>query len=407
MILAARDAGCLAEMLVIASALAVPDPRERPLEKQQAADQAHLRFRDERSDFLSLLALWQFFADALAAEAVAPASWSSTAARISFRTCGCANGATCTGSSPSRSTELGWRWTRRAAGQDRRRALRGDPSRAARGPAVEHRHASADGDEHYLGARGHPVLPASRLGHREERRRNGCSPPSSPRRRACTRAARRGSSPSGSSRSPAIASSAATSIRTGTRARGEVVGERARRALRPDAGAAAARFLRRDRSGGRARGLPARGAGRRRARDARAPFLAHNRQLVAEIAELEHKARRQDVLVDDEAIYAFYAERIPAGICTRPRRSSTGARDAEATEPRLLFMTREALMRHAAAQRHRGAVSGDRWRLAGARAAAQVPLRAGPSARRSDADRAARAAEPDRRGAAVAGSCRE
>ena len=37
-------------------------------------------------------------------------------------------------------------------------------------------------------------------------------------------------------------------------------------------------------------------------------FLAHNRRLVAEVAELEHKARRQDVLVDDEAIAAFYAE---------------------------------------------------------------------------------------------------
>src|SRR5205814_6116747 len=65
MILAGREHGCLAEVLVIASALAVPDPRERPLEKKQAADQAHLRFRDERSDFLSLVALWQFFADAL------------------------------------------------------------------------------------------------------------------------------------------------------------------------------------------------------------------------------------------------------------------------------------------------------------------------------------------------------
>ena len=65
-VLAARDGGCLAEALVIASALAVPDPRERPLERQQAADQAHLRFRDDRSDFLSLVALWEFFAEATA-----------------------------------------------------------------------------------------------------------------------------------------------------------------------------------------------------------------------------------------------------------------------------------------------------------------------------------------------------
>ncbi|MDQ6621371.1 MAG: ATP-dependent RNA helicase HrpA, partial [Pseudomonadota bacterium] len=56
-----RSRGCLAEALVIASALSVPDPRDRPLEQQQAADQAHLRFRDERSDFLSLIALWEFF----------------------------------------------------------------------------------------------------------------------------------------------------------------------------------------------------------------------------------------------------------------------------------------------------------------------------------------------------------
>jgi len=45
-------------------------------------------------------------------------------------------------------------------------------------------------------------------------------------------------------------------------------------------------------------------------------FLGHNRGLVAYIAQLEHKARRQDVLVDEEAIAAFYAERVPAEICT-------------------------------------------------------------------------------------------
>ena len=71
-VLAARDGGCLPEALVIASALAVPDPRERPQERQQAADQAHLRFRDERSDFLSLVALWEFFSDLLAQKVGAP-----------------------------------------------------------------------------------------------------------------------------------------------------------------------------------------------------------------------------------------------------------------------------------------------------------------------------------------------
>ena len=69
-----------------------------------------------------------------------------------------------------------------------------------------------------------------------------------------------------------------------------------------------------DRSRRRARGLHPRGA-RRPARSRRkGAFLAHNAKLVAEVAELEHKARRQDVLVDDETIAAFYAERIPAGV---------------------------------------------------------------------------------------------
>src|SRR5205085_9646620 len=45
--------------------------------------------------------------------------------------------------------------------------------------------------------------------------------------------------------------------------------------------------------------------------ETRAPFLAHNRRLVAEIERLEHKARRPDILVDEELIHAFYEERVP------------------------------------------------------------------------------------------------
>ena len=60
---AAREEHCLAEVLIIASALESQDPRERPLEKQQQADEAHKRFADEESDFLSYLKLWDFFHD--------------------------------------------------------------------------------------------------------------------------------------------------------------------------------------------------------------------------------------------------------------------------------------------------------------------------------------------------------
>jgi ATP-dependent helicase HrpA len=61
MLLAAEKEGALAEVLIIVSALAIQDPRERPLEKQQAADEKHRRFKDEKSDFISYLLLWDYF----------------------------------------------------------------------------------------------------------------------------------------------------------------------------------------------------------------------------------------------------------------------------------------------------------------------------------------------------------
>lgn len=60
MMLEAAFIGCQKEMLVIASALSVQDVRERPLDKQQQADEAHAMFRHEDSDFLSWLNLWNF-----------------------------------------------------------------------------------------------------------------------------------------------------------------------------------------------------------------------------------------------------------------------------------------------------------------------------------------------------------
>ncbi|QIB67477.1 ATP-dependent RNA helicase HrpA [Kineobactrum salinum] len=61
MVLAGRQFGCLDEILVIAAALAIQDPRERPADKQQQADQMHARFRHPRSDFMAWLALWQYY----------------------------------------------------------------------------------------------------------------------------------------------------------------------------------------------------------------------------------------------------------------------------------------------------------------------------------------------------------
>jgi len=61
MILAGRDEHCLRELLVIAGALSIPDPRERPQDKQQAADEKHKQFLDEQSDFMGYVKLWDFY----------------------------------------------------------------------------------------------------------------------------------------------------------------------------------------------------------------------------------------------------------------------------------------------------------------------------------------------------------
>ena len=60
MLIAGRDEGVLADVLVIAAALEVRDPRDRPVEKQQAADEKHRQFVTEGSDFLTLLSMWAF-----------------------------------------------------------------------------------------------------------------------------------------------------------------------------------------------------------------------------------------------------------------------------------------------------------------------------------------------------------
>ncbi|HEX2530009.1 MAG TPA: ATP-dependent RNA helicase HrpA, partial [Burkholderiaceae bacterium] len=65
MILAARDNACLSEMLIIAAALSVQDPRDRPLEAQGAADSAHKKFADDKSEFLSYLKIWKWFEEAI------------------------------------------------------------------------------------------------------------------------------------------------------------------------------------------------------------------------------------------------------------------------------------------------------------------------------------------------------
>jgi len=63
MILAADDEGCLRELLVLAAALTIPDPRERPTDREEAARAKHARFADDESDFMSYLNLWRYLSE--------------------------------------------------------------------------------------------------------------------------------------------------------------------------------------------------------------------------------------------------------------------------------------------------------------------------------------------------------
>ena len=343
MILAARDRGCVAEVLVIASALSVPDPRDRPLAKQQAADQAHLLFRDERSDFLSLLALWDFFerklgenlshrklVDACRARFVSYLrlrEWRDVHAQLA-----------------SEVAEQGWTWKPQLpAAID---ATQYQSIHQALLAGLLGNVGCLDGEsEGYLGARGirFHVHPGSGLA--KKRGKWVLAAELVETSRLYARCVAR-IEPEWVE---AVAGDRVTRDYFEPRwdaERGEVVAsERVqlygltlvprRRVSFGNVNPKIAReiFIREALVPG---ALATRGA-----------FLAHNRRLVAEIAELEHKARRQDVLVDDEAIAAFYATRLPE----RVHSLATFARwreEIETSDPRALWLTRDALMRHAA-----------------------------------------------------------
>jgi len=78
------------------------------------------------------------------------------------------------------------------------------------------------------------------------------------------------------------------------------------------------------------------------------PFIAHNRRQIAKVEALEHKSRRQDVLVDDELIYAFYDQHLPADVYSGTTLAKWW-REASKADDKLLRLSQDELMRHEAA----------------------------------------------------------
>jgi len=82
--------------------------------------------------------------------------------------------------------------------------------------------------------------------------------------------------------------------------------------------------------------------------DTRLPFLLHNQKMIQQVEDLEHKSRRQDVLVDDELIHAYYDQQLPKDVVSGAS-FERWYREEQKKQPKLLHLTRDELMRHEAA----------------------------------------------------------
>jgi len=340
-LIAARAESCLEQLLVIAAALSVQDPRERPLERAAAADQRHARFADERSDFLALLKLWIFFGEALAHKKsnrklaqLCRENFLSIARMREWRDLH--------GQLQTLVAELGWR-----------------PS-------------SVDAAKPEGAAAIHRALLAGLLGNvglRDEAGGNYTG----------ARGIKFWVHPGSSTKKPGKWIMAAELVET-TRLYARTVAGIDPRWLEE----IGAHLLKRHHEHphwekkraqvvvlerGTLYGLPVYAnrrvpyapldpAGAREIFirsalvegefETRAPFFAHNRRLVADIERLEHKSRRPDILVDDALIEAFYDARLPEDVHNGTD-FERWRKTIEREDPKRLFLRREDLMRHEAA----------------------------------------------------------
>src|SRR4051812_7114756 len=332
MLVAARDEGCVAQVRLIAAALSVQDPRERPLASAAAADERHARFAHERSDFLALLKLAQLFDQKM--ERACRENFLSVPRMREWRDVAAQLARTL--------RELGW-------------------------------HESAVDPERPEGYRAiHRAVAAGLLGNIGMRDEPEAS-------YSGARGIKFWIHPGSWVKKPGRWVAAAELVET-TRLFARTVAAIEPRWLEDIGGHLVKRTYHEPqwdaRRGevialerGTLYGLPIytnrrvtygpldpevahdifiREALVRGELETRAPFLAHNRRLVAEIERLEHKSRRPDILADEELIHAFYAARVPAHLYSGAAFEQWRV-GAERENKRLLYLSREELMRHEAA----------------------------------------------------------
>jgi len=349
MILAARERGCLTEMLVIASAMSCQDVRDRPLESQAAADAQHKPFDDERSEFMGTLRLWQWIEDGRghgAVQATHKLSNRQQEARLREQFI-----------NPRRVREWrdihaqlhtvvaehGWRLNSSAAGYE-------ELHRSLLTGLLGNVGLKSDDDEHYQGARGikfwrHPGVHLSRKPGRWIMVAELVE---------TTRLFGRGIA----AIEPAwITEVGAHLIKKQLREphwerkAGEVVAlERGmiygllvyanRRVSFSNVDPAVARevFIREALVQG---DVPPDW-------DQRFAFLPHNRRAIRSVEALEHKSRRQDLLVDEALIEAYYSKHLGAEVCSTASLEHW-YRLARGQQADVLKLRPEELMRHEAA----------------------------------------------------------
>ncbi|MDR2189316.1 MAG: ATP-dependent RNA helicase HrpA [Azonexus sp.] len=342
MLVAARDLACLREVLVIAAGLSTQDPRERPQERQQAADEKHKLFADEKSEFLGWWKLWNWFQNAVEHKKsnrqlvdLCHAHFLSYLRLREWREVH--------GQLRALVTELGWSENEQPGSYE---AIH----MALLSGLLGNIGCKADESGYYLGARGirfliHPASPLQKKAGKwimaaaitETTRLFGRGiariEESWIEKVGAHLIKRQYFDPHWEKKAMQVAAWERTTLY------GVVINPKRRIHYGPLAPAEGREIFIRQ-------GLVGEEIDEAFAR--RWPFFQHNQKQIREIEKIEHKQRRQDVLVDDELIFAFYDHLLPEGI-------HNGAtfdhwrKEAEQDNPRLLFLEKDDLMRHAAA----------------------------------------------------------
>ena len=338
MILAARDHDCLSEMLIIAAALSVQDPRDRPMDAREAAENAHAKFGDDKSEFVSYLKLWRWYADAVAHKGsqrklvgelrqnflspVRLREWHDVHTQLAALV-----------------GEQGWRLNQAEATYEQLHL-------ALLAGLLGNIGCKSEEGGFYQGARDIRFLIHPGSGLAKKAGRWIVAGELIDTTRLYARCVAR--------IEPTWLEKVADHLvrRTWADPRWE---KKAGQVVVNERGTLYGLTLYSGRRMhyGRINPAHARELFIRQALvtgdiDTRLPFVAHNRKLIAQIEKLEHQTRRPDILVDDELIYAFYDQQLPPDMSqTSSLEKWVRGLDRDAADR--LLLSRDALMRHEAA----------------------------------------------------------